>query len=284
MVFTFHNEIIKKTDPYASGYGLSRSGVEKIIGAFASKVLVLLVIASIWGCGSAQEFEADSAEPVSVPQSQEVGAPTIPVPGAYREEVLADLGLEAAHGLTDREVAQLTMEFVYWNNVWPNEKSTPIDVNVDFHRFYIDWKNGDAKFFCGGSSYVMAWILEELGVPARGVQLASQDFIDGKNEGETHVTTEVFLDREWIVYDPTFNVVFQCNNGKDASILDLVDCLMEGGEITWKPGEDYGAGHTIEEYPVPIERHLSAYSFNNPYSSRLRFEPGPEVPFLGWYE
>jgi hypothetical protein len=245
----------------------------------AVKICGCFIAMALTNCGEFQETSQNSVvETPSNPEQFEGNPP----PGYYRDQILKDLGIAQIDDYSEGQLALAAREFVYLTNQEPEGEVTPIDVTIDFASKYEDWKIGDAKFLCGGSSYVLAWMLEDLGIPARAVQLATQNFIDGFNKDETHVTTEVFLNGQWIIEDATFNVSFSCD-GKEASILDLAECLKSGEKIAWNPGDKYGGfGHTVEDYPVPFADHLAAYSMNNPYISRLRYEQVLAFPYAGW--
>jgi len=231
----------------------------------------IIITLLLTGCGAAEA----PVEPTPVMQIQPVEVDVAPVVD-HRAVILSDLGLDPSEKYDAEDLAYLAREFVYKTNTWPTEDSTWIEVNDDFFPVYEAWKLGEAKFKCGGSGYTLAWMLEEIGVPARGVQLAAQTFLDGEANLDTHVTTEVFLNGKWVVQDATFNVSFECD-GKPASILDLVDC----DEVVSISGEDQSK-HTLEAYPVPFLDFLAAYSINNPYASKLKYESVPEYPFQNW--
>ena len=224
------------------------------------KYLVCLMLAlMLTGCGEMQVVETLDIVAVET----------------VRERILGDLGLDPQGEYLPEDLTYLAREFVYRTNTWPKE-STQIDVELDFLPTYEAWKMGEASFKCGGSAYTLAWMIEQLGVPARGVQLAAQTFLEGETDLDTHVTTEVYLKGKWVMHDPTFNASFRCH-GKDASILDLVECEEPEAVL----GVDQSK-HTLEAYPIPYMDFLAAYSFNNPYASRLRLDPDQDFPFEGW--
>ncbi len=208
-------------------------------------------------------------------------------PGIHRAEVMDDLKIT---DLSDaKSVVAKVREYVYLNNIapanWPLKPPfgpvSGINTKGDFYNQYIQWKAGQYRFECGELGYVQEWMLEELGIPAHDVALATVDYFNG-NIYTTHVTTEAYFNNKWSVTDATFNVTLQCNNGEDASIHELKDCLNKGGTITWHSGPAYKAPLSLEEYTTPIANLIYAYQTNYVYKSRLKPEPDEAYPYPGW--
>ena len=194
-----------------------------------------------------------------------------PIPGTHRQEVLLDIGLEPSRSFDDTEAALRAREFVYLTNTLPADRSTRFSTRSDFYPVYIAWKAGDAQFLCGGMSYVHAWMLEELGIPARSVLLATEEFFNG-DRFATHVTTEGYIDDQWQVLDPTFNAALHCGSST-ADVLALREC----NDVNWTVGTQL-PGRTLDEYPTPFIDYLFAYRFNTYYSSLLHYEAVPASP------
>ena len=201
------------------------------------------------------------------------GSEDSPVPpvGAYRAEIAADLGL--TDSMPPEQVAALAREWVYTkNHPLPDTPATLGRPGVDLYRALRD---GQERHWCMGMAHVLAWMLEELGIPARQVALATPAFFAGA-KFETHDTVEVFVGR-WVVHDPSFNVTYQCAGGDDAGITDLFQCQ---DAVTWRYGKVVYAERTLEAYPVPFKDHLYGYHF---FASKLNQDAIDDYPFTGWY-
>lgn len=250
-----------------------------------SKILIIFLFLMALGCGQANTNtsslnprHSDPDIKVEFVPDEKVISSGLPLPGVYRKEILSDLRINKLDGYSDLEITEFAREYVYSENVWPEGSSSDVNVTADYYPEYLLWKEGVQKYMCGGSSYTLAWILEELGIPARGVQLATINFIEGLTDFETHVTTEVYIDGEWIIQDATFNTAFECD-GVLVGIQKLAECIE--GEVVEVLGEDQ-SNHTLETYPIPFLDHLAGRSFNNSYSSRLLYQEIPDYPFPGW--
>lgn len=136
---------------------------------------------------------------------------------------------------------------------------------------------------CGGMSTAYAWALNTIGIPARTVQLAADDYLQGEEEGATHVTVEAYIDGEWRVSDPTFNAEFQCGDQEDLlDIKEMRECVAKGGTLTSVAGKTQLKGRTVEEYYLPYAAFLAAY-VRAPVSTALISEP-IEVDPPNWLE
>lgn len=190
-----------------------------------------------------------------------------------RSEIMADLGL--AEGFEPSEAVERAREWIYIKNNPLPASSSSIN-EEDPYQNYIGIKYGTKSFACAGMSYTLAWMLEQIGIPARQVSIAAKSFFDGTNPYATHQTTEAFINGEWIVHDPSFNVTFQCD-GNTTSVAGLMACQ---GPITWTYGSVVFSSRTLEVYPVPFAEHLYGYHY---YESTLKPESIPDYPFAGWY-
>jgi hypothetical protein len=70
--------------------------------------------------------------------------------------------------------------------------------------------------FCGDLALAMATLVETGNYPTRMI-----DTSDGSEKPNTHVLVEVFYDRRWHLYDPTYGVTFQTKDGCLASYKEL---------------------------------------------------------------
>lgn len=197
------------------------------------------------------------------------------IPGVHRDQVMADLQIAESDLENTEAVVALVRDYVYANNIGPDNwplfppfgPVTPVDDGGDFYNQYLQWKAGNVRYQCGELGYVQAFLLEELGIPARGVALATADYPE--DIYTTHVTTEAFYNGKWIVSDATFNVTFQCDGGDDLGIVEMRACLDNGGTLTSERGVTSRPTLTLEEYWYPFDDLLYSYQIGFAYPSRL---------------
>jgi hypothetical protein len=126
----------------------------------------------------------------------------------------------------------------------------------------IKLKNSKANMMCGGMAFTYKSLLSAFDIPARTIQLATKEYIDGYRRNDTHVTVEVYDSKmgKWYLSDPTFNISLMCNNKKQlADIEELRECAINGQGISYvRDGVQYIKGRTIEEYYLPYSDLLYA--------------------------
>ena len=115
---------------------------------------------------------------------------------------------------------------------------------------------GEEQAICGDYSLFTKAILDKAGIKARTRQLVST--IDGASPYDTHVTVEIYYNNSWVIVDPTFKTLFQCDGdhkyiGADAARI----CTVEKGLPL-----QYQEFDTVKE-----ERRLQNYSVS--YSDLL---------------
>jgi hypothetical protein len=137
------------------------------------------------------------------------------------------------------------------------------DHGASYGRYYADVGNVSHPMLCGGMSAAYVWALSQVGIPARIVQLASQEFLDGVDSGATHVTVETFTGGAWHISDPTFNVEVGC--GADQTPLDVqsaAQCVADGGALM--PIVDSAGsqivGRRLSDYFMPYKDLFAGYS------------------------
>lgn len=104
--------------------------------------------------------------------------------------------------------------------------------------------------------------MNQVGVPARIVQLAGKGFLDGTSQKDTHITVEASIGGAWRISDPTYNVHFNCSDGSEnLSIEQAEQCVARGAQLVGVPGKTQfkGIGRTIaDNYPAPYATFLAA--------------------------
>jgi len=181
--------------------------------------------------------------------------------------------------LVDRnnEIVELR-DFVYRKTiVGPGDFDYQNPVN-----HFISLDNGASKMLCGGMAQTYSWLLNQHGIPARTVQLATQKFVEGLRRNDTHVSVEVFDANlgTWIVSDPTFNVSFKCDGiGPLLNFSELYQCKSNGKMIEpIENGYTYIEGRRVNQYYLPYSDLLYGIKASE-VSGALE---ALEVPSKGW--
>lgn len=151
---------------------------------------------------------------------------------------------------------------------------------------------GEKKQLCGGMAATYIWLLSLYGIPARYVQLAARDYVDGIRKGDIHVTVEVYDqdERRWFVSDPTFNVSFACGSSSvKAGIAELYRCVSKGQKLkVISDGKKYIKGRTVSDYYLPYKDLLYAIRAQEMKIATKEggavVLPKVEYPYPGWLE
>jgi hypothetical protein len=113
---------------------------------------------------------------------------------------------------------------------------------------------------CGGVAIAHVWAMQQLGLPARYVQLAGRDFIEGSDQYQTHAVAEVYYDGKWRLSDPTFNIHLNCSDGqRHLSVPEAFACLSNGNDLIEVQGSTTIPGRTLADYHLPYDRLFAAY-------------------------
>ncbi|KJS18993.1 MAG: hypothetical protein VR78_03730 [Hoeflea sp. BRH_c9] len=106
---------------------------------------------------------------------------------------------------------------------------------------------------CGDFSLFSKTILENSGVPARTVQLATAQYVNGEQRGATHVTVEALINNKWTLFDPTFNSIFSCG---DETLIGVEEARTCGANLVAVQSPSTLPGRSVAEYPVPYPQLL----------------------------
>jgi len=101
---------------------------------------------------------------------------------------------------------------------------------------------------CGDFSLFTQMILENSGIPARKVQLATAQYVNGEQRGDTHVTVEALINNKWTIFDPTFNATFSCG---DKTLIGVEEARACGANLAAVQNPSTLPGRSVAEYPVP---------------------------------
>ena len=222
-------------------------------------------------CSTAIVFKAWSYRSIAIEAQQQLEATDQITPKIAAYIVIGDAGLSLIGDVEPRAAADAIRDYVY-RNFDPGKEELPDKSAPAYYASLSSTRNG---MLCGGAGLAYAWALNTVGIPARVVQLAGQDFLSGKDRYQTHVTVEALIDGDWEISDPTFNVSIQCSrgNGKNLSVDGVLACLRQGRELEYSPGKTQIDGRKIDpkEYPVYfaafVRRALSENGVDEPEAS-----------------
>ena len=111
---------------------------------------------------------------------------------------------------------------------------------------------------CGTCTSAMLEALSNCGIDGRAVCLGTQRFEQGASLGDTHALVEVFdkAQSRWLLVDPTFNVVFEGEDGRVLGITELITLNRTGGNWKMRQISACLPGRSIEEYYLPMTELL----------------------------
>jgi len=134
-----------------------------------------------------------------------------------KQKILADLpALLTAKN--DWERAVLLRNYVYSHVMVGSGDISLLPLTFESFIKSITGKN---KLMCGGMAIMYAGSLKLFDIPVHIINLATDKMVcDNRYADETHVTNEVFLDKSWILQDPTFNVHWEIF-GKTIGVIQL---------------------------------------------------------------
>lgn len=143
---------------------------------------------------------------------------------------------------------------------------------------YLNTITQQTMNYCSSLSTMLVWSLGLFDIPARSVALASEQFLSDP-DGPTHVFVEAKIDGRFIVFDPTFNVVYGCGSETPISAKQAAECVTGQGDLTWTYTGPKRDGRTLEDYPVAIQTLLHSvdatddpenfYSYERPHGGWL---------------
>lgn len=197
--------------------------------------------------------------------------------GFTRLIVMRDAGIPLNARMTNREVATRIRDWVY-RGFKPGKQP----VGLERSEFFALLGSSSNEMLCDGAAGAYQWALEILGIPARVVDLAGDDFLSGKDKYQTHTTVEVYLDAGWEISDPTFNITLDCSDGEaNLSTPQAAACLARGAQLIDRAGPAQLPGRTLREYYVPLASLFSAWRRDKVVYSSTR-EGMDEHPQSGW--
>jgi len=136
--------------------------------------------------------------------------------------------------------------------------SDPRFVSLRSPQYWMANPSGSIDGDCGTYTAAMLEALANCGMVARPVSLGTQRFEGGESLGDTHALVEVFdtAQSRWVLMDPTFNIVFEGEDGRMLGIAELMAVSRNAG--AWKaiPISAPLPGRSVEEYYLPLRELL----------------------------
>lgn len=199
---------------------------------------------------------------------------------AVREGLIRrDVGLPLVGPLSTEQLVLATRDYVYRRTI----------VAPDDHPYapldrYL-WLSGADRIrqLCGGMAHTYAWMLESLGVPARTVQLATADFLAGREHYGTHITVEAWYGGKWHLSDPTFNCSWRASSADGISLAEAIAVVRGGGMLEPDYGPTVIAGRRWCDYDQTFADLLSAY-LTSPTRIGTVNVPREQYPSPGWMQ
>jgi hypothetical protein len=178
-------------------------------------------------------------------------------PAAGREflRLLENAGFRAGSVRTVQEAVRL--------QVWVGNQVPNVAVHQGTERGVELLRYGmqGGGLACGAMADILREALVLLGVPARAVVLSQSDF-----RIQTHAVVEAFLEDEWRVLDPTFNVTYQGASGA-LGVAAIQERFGRHG-----PGAVQAVWHGARRYPADLLR--DAPDWPRYFSSAYVYEIG----------
>ncbi len=166
------------------------------------------------------QFEAVVTGFAEINNTNQLSDPSMPIyrfpsqftqPGAFIQELTTNLPEPNQH----REYVSLMMDQIHSHLEYKKEATTTLTTAEEAYAL----KQG----VCQDYAHLFLAVLRSKGIMSRYVA----GLVEG--EGETHAWVEVYLDHQWIGYDPTRNILvddayLKLSHGRDAQ-----DCLVNRG-------------------------------------------------------
>ena len=177
------------------------------------------------------------------------------------------LRLSDAGGTADR--ARVITNFVYQrSHITGSDGPTFVRFGGAYEWERVPTRTVDG--LCGTFASATLDLYAKLGITGRRVSLATRGFAEGRASGDTHELVEAFdpVSGRWVLFDPSFGLMFQDPDGNLLGLKELMKAAAEGEEWRVVPIGTLRAGRRIDEY------YLS-------YSDLLWMGDAPAVPSLG---
>jgi Transglutaminase-like superfamily len=198
------------------------------------------------------------------------------------EIVRRDAGLPINGSLDPKQAALAVRDYIYRSYQLGDQK-----LPDNAAALYASLTTRDGTMSCGGIGLSYVWALQAIGIPARFIQLAGDDFLGGMDDYDTHVTVEVFLDGAWQLSDPTYNVSVSCSTDptKPIATPEARACVKGGHSLVLTPGKTQivvtKGGLRIAD-PKSYGKFFSAYTRRSMSSPEIS-EQTDTFP-LDWYK
>ncbi|MBD2127296.1 transglutaminase domain-containing protein [Microcoleus sp. ZQ-A2] len=164
---------------------------------------------------------------------------------------------------TDWERAIILRDHVYSRNkIFLPIAEVPVPLTVEKYKAIV---SGQSPQICTGMSLAYIGLLQAFDIPARLVSLANNEAVNRtqspKNSAakipDTHSTVEVFLDKRWVLQDPSFNTQWELD-GKPLGALELRQAyLSKKNPISTTNGRPVLPRRSLQEFYIPYQDVLA---------------------------
>jgi hypothetical protein len=126
------------------------------------------------------------------------------------------------------------------------------------HQFLSSFmKTKKVLGYCGNLAMAEVLLLQEIGIAARPVSLASRDFAEDNDQFAAHVLLEFFDpdDGEWVLSDPTFNIGIENEQGNRIGLKAILSSESTLPTPSWSILQfpQTQPGRTAGEHNIPYK-------------------------------
>lgn len=240
------------------------------------RAILSIACVSLIICSAAIAAKAWSYRSIAIEAQHRLQTTDLIYPATAALLVKRDAGLPLTDEMETRKSALAIREYIYRGFDLGDEELP--DKNPAAYYMALGSKQNGMK--CGGASVAYAWALNAVGIPARTVQLAGEDFLAGRDLYQTHVTVEVMIDGKWEISDPTFNVTIRCSDkDENLSVHGVRACLARGERLNYVAGQTQISDKMVKpnEYPS----YFAAFTRRAVSTGEADEE---EYPAAGWVD
>lgn len=160
---------------------------------------------------------------------------------------------------SQEKIALALMDFVFRTTKRGHEDNIPC-----YQRYLLASSAPPLTQVCSGYANELLFLLNKSGIPNRKIYLAAPSYFKQSN-GDTHTITEAYLNEKWVVLDPTFNLYWNCSNGKKMlSLHEMNVCLQSGNILIPQEEKSKIHGYSISKYYISMNDLMYAYQYVGP--------------------
>lgn len=162
---------------------------------------------------------------------------------------------------SEEKIALSLMDFVFRTTV---RGHTPTNLKEASQRYLFAHYTPPLQQLCSGYVTEFRYLLNHAGLQSREYGLASPSAFN-KNSGDTHAILEAFINKKWVLLDPTFNCYWNCSDGRRMlSLQELHSCIKSGNTLIAQEGITKIRDYSLKEYYMDFKNLIYAYRAEGP--------------------